>query len=61
MAYKLVKCKNCGGNAELLNFRNIEFTVRCLFCQSMLKEWHESRQKAVDDWNKVNGGQEDDD
>lgn len=51
MDEELKKCPFCGANAEMLNYSQKEWLVRCTVCDGMVEKWRETKQEAIEQWN----------
>ena len=52
MSEELKKCPFCGGKAEMLNYSEDEWLVRCTICDGMVEKWRKTKKEAIEQWNR---------
>lgn len=52
MREELKTCPFCGGKAEMLNYSENEWLVRCTDCDGMVERWRETEEEAIEQWNR---------
>ena len=52
MSEELKPCPFCGSEAEMLNYSENEWLVRCPACDGMVERWRETEAEAIEQWNR---------
>ena len=52
---ELKPCPFCSGEAEMLNYSENEWLVRCKECDGMVERWRKTEVEAIEQWNRRTG------